>query len=337
MFRLFLLVVFALAPVSAVAERGAGPQLVLQDGAHSVHGQLVAAEDGEGLEGVRVILTRLSWNGDPLPEPWAPAEPVGEPLGMVGTGQDGIFELRGLAAGTYQLQPRLPDVAPLTFTTSEEQTQQLRYELVAGRKVTVRLHAGGTPVTGASLLVSGFQEGNNEGERGRLRTAGELRHYSPVLMERSSQVVRGLPEGQIWLKAWHEDWGYSSAQHVDLTGDPSAAVAVDLELRGPQIGLQLPSDAPTSFYNGVGFRLGSQRGTGPRIDELFEDSPGALAGLEVGDLVLAIDGQDTRWMRSAELIQRTHGPVGSTLRIEVARGETRLEVDVIRGRIEVSP
>lgn len=62
----------------------------------------------------------------------------------------------------------------------------------------------------------------------------------------------------------------------------------------------------------------------PKVTRVFPASPALAAGLEAGDLVLAIDGQDVADVR--DLVNRVGGsPAGSTLVVRVYRGSSTVE------------
>ena len=68
-------------------------------------------------------------------------------------------------------------------------------------------------------------------------------------------------------------------------------------------------------------------GTGiiePRVEEVGEDSPAEVAGLEVGDLVLSINGQRTR--NSSQLIQEIQKKPGEQIHLVIDRAGEELAV-----------
>lgn len=78
---------------------------------------------------------------------------------------------------------------------------------------------------------------------------------------------------------------------------------------------------------GVGIRYdtGDQ---GPRIREFPEDSPARAAGVRVGDTVVAVDGVPYSQMRSSEWQLRMRGPVGTRVRLTVAREGSNAPIDI---------
>jgi S1-C subfamily serine protease len=72
---------------------------------------------------------------------------------------------------------------------------------------------------------------------------------------------------------------------------------------------------------------GMREGEGILILELLRGSPADRAGVEPGDVVLAVDG---RAIESAGQLRNelARAPVGSKLRLTVARGRRRLDLTV---------
>ncbi len=60
----------------------------------------------------------------------------------------------------------------------------------------------------------------------------------------------------------------------------------------------------------------------------------ALAGIEAGDEIVAIDGKDAKTMSPAEVRAAVRGPVGTKVRVEVVRAGQSRTVVVERGPLE---
>jgi carboxyl-terminal processing protease len=87
-------------------------------------------------------------------------------------------------------------------------------------------------------------------------------------------------------------------------------------------------------YVGIGVQLENKK------DEVLvaapiEGSPAEEAGIEAGDVVVAVDGESVRGKDISEVIQKVRGPEGSQVRLTVLRdGEERV-FDLERAEIEV--
>ena len=91
----------------------------------------------------------------------------------------------------------------------------------------------------------------------------------------------------------------------------------------------------TNTYGGIGAVIYKPDVNGNvLINEPYEGSPAAQAGIRCGDEVLAIDGVSTHGLTSAESSDRMRGKPGTTvvLTIKKLRGET-VDVPVVRQRI----
>jgi carboxyl-terminal processing protease len=86
---------------------------------------------------------------------------------------------------------------------------------------------------------------------------------------------------------------------------------------GPAAYRRLREDTEGEF-GGVGFDLGAApRGTHPVVERLIPGSPADRAGIRAGDVVVAIDGEDTAGGTARQLSQRLRGPRGSRVELRL--------------------
>lgn len=87
-------------------------------------------------------------------------------------------------------------------------------------------------------------------------------------------------------------------------------------------------------YGGVGVRLRVADGKVEVID-VIRESPAEQAGIEAGDIILAIDTSPVEGLASHDVVSRLRGPIGSTARLTILRPLTsaRKELDLRRTRI----
>jgi carboxyl-terminal processing protease len=90
-------------------------------------------------------------------------------------------------------------------------------------------------------------------------------------------------------------------------------------------------------YGGIGVTLDLDR-PGARVAMVIPDSPAASAGLAIGDRITSIDGIKALAISHDDIVDRLRGPVGSSVRLDLARdglGEA-LRVTLKRSRIVIS-
>ncbi len=89
-------------------------------------------------------------------------------------------------------------------------------------------------------------------------------------------------------------------------------------------------------YYGVGMGIGIDEVTGLAVVSYFlEDSPAEEAGIQVGDLLVSIDGEDVTKNTIQEIRVKCIGDDGTPITIGVKRGEEVLEFNMARRSIEL--
>ena len=89
-------------------------------------------------------------------------------------------------------------------------------------------------------------------------------------------------------------------------------------------------------YYGVGMGIGIDEVTGLAVVSYFlEDSPAEEAGIQVGDLLVSIDGEDITKNTLQEIRVKCIGDDGTPITIGVKRGEEVLEFNMVRRSIEL--
>jgi C-terminal processing protease CtpA/Prc len=90
---------------------------------------------------------------------------------------------------------------------------------------------------------------------------------------------------------------------------------------------------PTEPVTGVGVDV-DLTDLGAEVREVFPGSPAEAAGLEPGDVVVAVDGVDVAEMTEAEYLEAIDGPEGTPVSFRVAHegdtGEVEQVVDAMR-------
>jgi len=118
----------------------------------------------------------------------------------------------------------------------------------------------------------------------------------------------------------------------EALGDPYSAFLPESEMRGL-------NDTTQGTFGGVGLFISPPRRTGPPYVEVsspIEGTPGWRAGINPGDLIIAIDGEPTDRLSMDEVLDRLRGHPGTDVNLMIRRGD-RLEfpVTLTRAIIEV--
>jgi len=102
------------------------------------------------------------------------------------------------------------------------------------------------------------------------------------------------------------------------------------------------NDTTSGSFGGVGLSISKANENTPEkpayveVSSPIEDTPGARAGIQSGDLIVAIDGKPTPEMTMNEVLGMLRGEVGKPVTVSILRGANmRFDVKLIRAMIEV--
>ncbi len=111
--------------------------------------------------------------------------------------------------------------------------------------------------------------------------------------------------------------------------DPHTQFLESSDLRNLRVGT-------TGKYSGLGIEVSTRRGY-PVIVSPMEGTPAQRAGLQTGDLIVAIDGDDTFGMLLQDVSKLLRGPAGTSVNLTVRRrGEPEaIEFNVVRDIIHI--
>ncbi|HVJ14123.1 MAG TPA: carboxypeptidase regulatory-like domain-containing protein [Polyangiaceae bacterium] len=237
------------------------------------------------------------------------------------TNEDGVFELRDVPPGKARLLVSHPEYAEAELTVNIERTERVdrAFELDP-----VDLEEGGE-IEGVVV------DGEDEPVTGARVSLGTAASYLPVgALPRGTAVSDG--EGRFSLKGVRPGMHRLEAIAAVVGRGSSAAVEVrgGSVTDGVRIVLSTPvgdDDALTS--GGVAVTLGERRaddGVEVVVVQVAEGSEAERGGLQAGDVILAVDGQEPANMADARV--RLGGPAGSDVVVEVDRdgAEVRLRV-----------
>ncbi len=90
--------------------------------------------------------------------------------------------------------------------------------------------------------------------------------------------------------------------------------------------------ASRNGFGGIGIRFDIDGGD-PRIVEVIEDTPAARAGLQVGDVIMLIEGQAIQGLDRADISNRLRGAVASEVAVTLRRAGQPVQVTMRRSLI----
>lgn len=102
------------------------------------------------------------------------------------------------------------------------------------------------------------------------------------------------------------------------------------------------SDTTSGSFGGVGLSISKATESTPakpayvEVASPIEDTPGAKAGIQAGDMITAIDGLPTPSMTMNEVLSHLRGEVGAPVTVTILRGTNmKFDVTLVRALIEV--
>ena len=278
-------------------------------------GRVVNDRSGDGLEGVPLKLLRPSAAASRTwPEPWTPESwNEDEDLLSVVSASDGSFRFDGLPAGAYRvrvdsrwLPRRAVDgyVKPGGSVTGS-------LELSPGGRIRGRVEdEAGQPIAQMLVLVAGLDRGDGLNGGGGRPASMPTRAADDGTFE-----LRWVPPGTAWVQAGHRDLGFSETVPVDV-GEGTQHDGLRLVVPDERAVL-----ATRESGGGIGVRL-DFTARGPVLADVVEGLPADRAGLQGGDLIVAIDGHAALFMLSREFVSRCRGRPGTSVEITWVRGSS---------------
>lgn len=88
-------------------------------------------------------------------------------------------------------------------------------------------------------------------------------------------------------------------------------------------------------FGGLGIEISEQGGI-PKVIAPIEDTPASRAGLQPGDLIVAIDGQSSQGMNLTKVVRVLRGKPGTSVKLSILRGtQEPFDVSITRSIIRV--
>lgn len=120
--------------------------------------------------------------------------------------------------------------------------------------------------------------------------------------------------------------------YINALGDPYSVYYDEEET-------QSLMESTSGEYSGIGVVMSQNLETGiTTAAQVYENSPAKEAGMEAGDIIYQVDGEDVTTLDISEIAQRVRGTEGTTVEITVLRGEENEEVSftIERRQVEVT-
>lgn len=176
-----------------------------------------------------------------------------------------------------------------------------------------------TALIAAALLAGAWLLGRALDRDARRQEEG-ARLLDAVMTKVRETYVEDVDEEALWQGA--------IAGMLDQLGDPNSAYLTPDRLERLQL-------AASNAYRGVGLQVDVLDGW-ITVAQPRPGSPAERAGLQTGDRLVELDGRSMRGWTVAEAREGLRGPLGSTVRLVVERGQgTRIAVTLERADIRV--
>ena len=128
---------------------------------------------------------------------------------------------------------------------------------------------------------------------------------------------------------------------ADTVAMEDAAAAAMLEATGDRWSYYIPAseyaahlEAVNNAYVGIGITIAvAEDGSGLDVVEVNPDGPAMEAGIRVGDVLIAVEGQPTAGHTTAETRNLVRGKEGTTVSITIRRDGQEITMDVMRRQI----
>ncbi|WP_044987124.1 carboxypeptidase regulatory-like domain-containing protein [Sorangium cellulosum] len=232
------------------------------------------------------------------------------------TDPGGAFRLNELAPGRYVLTVsaagRPPTRSSGVDVEAGRTTEGVRIVLPQGATLKGRVvdAASRAPVVEAQVELDSV-------------TSSGANAISLVLTDANGEyALEGVPaRGPFSVRVRHEDYMAKIVSGLDARGTGSARA--DIELR------MLDDGGSREELTGIGAML-SVSSSGVTIAGIIEGGPAASAGLQQGDVIVRIDGENAKELPLADCIQRLRGPVGTRVSVGVERDGQVIDVTMRR-------
>lgn len=115
---------------------------------------------------------------------------------------------------------------------------------------------------------------------------------------------------------------------TEAVGDPYSAFLNEEATK------ELTEDISASF-EGIGASLQLQDSYPVVAQAPIKDTPAANGGIQAGDIILQVDGKETRGSQLADVVGKIRGPKGSSVTLLIKRGQAQFALSLLRDTIPV--
>jgi carboxyl-terminal processing protease len=184
----------------------------------------------------------------------------------------------------------------------------------------------------ASCLVGGYAVGVRAGP-----PAAQLRPPAPAELSADDQRTFGV----IWEALTELKRDYYRPDQLDSEKLAAAAAKGMVDAVGdPYTTLSNPQQSELTAaelrgtFDGIGLQLDRRDGQ-LQVISTVPGSPAEHGGLQPGDLIATVDGQDVSPLSADDVAARIRGPRETTVTLGLVRGDSPFDVAVVRGPIKV--
>nr|WP_263429128.1 carboxypeptidase regulatory-like domain-containing protein [Nannocystis pusilla] len=231
----------------------------------------------------------------------------------------GAWSLAELPAGKYKVSVSAGAGTAEIHTTMSagKDTSGVRIELAP--KVTVRgtvVDTDGKPVAGMEVSVQA---------PGTWSSSGADENKLHVTDEQGRYEVANAPSGQVSIQVYPRGWGDSEFSWSSMPAQLSNSASV-IELPPIKVARRRVKDGEASGELGIKYKE-SEAGADPLARRLIvahvrPGGPAAVGGIQVGDEVTSVDGQDVSGANAYLYYALTNVPEGTTLTFGLASGKS---------------
>jgi carboxyl-terminal processing protease len=167
--------------------------------------------------------------------------------------------------------------------------------------------------------------------------------YKDALFNIRNYYYRSFSEEKITAAAEKavkekQDKGVTDPDKLLNTGLTALIKALDDQHSGyltPNANKRLSEDLSGSFY-GVGFTLRlDEKLDRPKVVTVIKGSPADRAGIKSGDVIMAVDGEDTKGEALDSVVLRIRGQKGTKVKLDVERKGKPMEFEITREKIDI--